>query len=711
MESYIDIATRQGLSGIEALEFALKQYEKDKEREERRQVREKEREEKEREREEKEKEREEKEKEREEKEKEREEREKERQFELEKIRLTDTSEINNNLRAVRKLPKLPPFDEKGDIDVYLTRFERVAQSNGWDREDWAVSLSALLTGKALEVYHRLNTEEADDYDVLKEALLKRFGLTAEGFRKRLRESPPEQDETPSQYITRLTTYLEKWMSLSEFSKSLKGLKQLTIIEQFLSSCPKDLAQFLKRNGHTTVEDISDAAEKFLSAGEQTLYGLWATEAGTSQKRSWRAPPQMTPTSVASSAAALQLVTRKPPNKCAFCTFGHETAQCRKAESLNVEERRRRLLAAGACFICLGPSHIARTCNSAKSCENCGKGHHALLCTEERPEPVVAAQSHVEERGRVLFQTARAVAVGSAGTRNVKILFDTGSNQSFISTALSTELKCKQLGTQRRTISTFGGDHTTRRQMKSVAVTLMNAHDPQKSVTLVAAEIDRICGPVNDAPVNLEKFTHLNGLDLADPPATWRPEDGDVLIGMDYYQDVVNGQVRTGERGPVAWDTIFGWVLGGRAAAAETSLDGHVMFLCTGTPKDDIEKLWTLESIGIESPQFPSQIKEKRADEERAIRHFEQTCTRTAEGRYEVRWPTKNGFEELPTNEGLARKRLERCEMSLNRSGRRQEHHDAIQQYVENGFAELAPEVPDGPVHYLSHHAVYKAGLG
>ena len=112
MESYIDIATRQGLSGIEALEFASKQYEKDQEREERRQVREKEREEKEREREEKEKEREEKEKEREEKEKEREEREKESQFELEKIRLNDTSEINNNLRAVRKLPKLPPFDEK-----------------------------------------------------------------------------------------------------------------------------------------------------------------------------------------------------------------------------------------------------------------------------------------------------------------------------------------------------------------------------------------------------------------------------------------------------------------------------------------------------------------------------------------------------------------------------------------------------------------------
>ena len=109
------------------------------------------------------------------------------------------------------------------MDGYLTRFERVAQANDWNRENWAVSLSALLTGKALEVYHRLSAEEADDYDALKEALLKRYSLTADGFRKKLRESTPEPDETPGQYITRLAAYLDKWMSLSEFPVSPGGL--------------------------------------------------------------------------------------------------------------------------------------------------------------------------------------------------------------------------------------------------------------------------------------------------------------------------------------------------------------------------------------------------------------------------------------------------------------------------------------------------------
>ena len=158
MDHYIELAAKHGLCGLEALEFASKHYEKDQEREERRIVREKESEERRLVRE--------KESEERERERDREEREKERQFELEKLRLSNSSAANRS-GTNRKLPKLPPFEENEDIDIYLTRFERLAQSNDWERDDWAVSLSALLTGKALEVYHWLSAEVADDYDTLK----------------------------------------------------------------------------------------------------------------------------------------------------------------------------------------------------------------------------------------------------------------------------------------------------------------------------------------------------------------------------------------------------------------------------------------------------------------------------------------------------------------------------------------------------------------
>ena len=87
----------------------------------------------------------------------------------------------------RKTPKLPKFIDGTDaIDSYLQRFERLARTNNWTEDTWAVSLSVLLTGKALDVYSRLSEEEAISYVHLKEALLKRYNLTEEGYRNKFR---------------------------------------------------------------------------------------------------------------------------------------------------------------------------------------------------------------------------------------------------------------------------------------------------------------------------------------------------------------------------------------------------------------------------------------------------------------------------------------------------------------------------------------------
>lgn len=64
-----------------------------------------------------------------------------------------------------KIPKLPPFNEKSDnMDVYLKRFERFAENPGWNKENWATILSALVQGKALDVYSRLPPGDTLVYD-------------------------------------------------------------------------------------------------------------------------------------------------------------------------------------------------------------------------------------------------------------------------------------------------------------------------------------------------------------------------------------------------------------------------------------------------------------------------------------------------------------------------------------------------------------------
>ena len=98
--------------------------------------------------------------------------------------------------------------KKDDLDSYLKRFEQLAISNGWEKDEWEMALSALLPGKALEAYSRLPDDTALDYEKVKEALLIRYQLTEEGFKKKYRESDPEEGETPDQFYARLDGHLE-----------------------------------------------------------------------------------------------------------------------------------------------------------------------------------------------------------------------------------------------------------------------------------------------------------------------------------------------------------------------------------------------------------------------------------------------------------------------------------------------------------------------
>ena len=98
-----------------------------------------------------------------------------------------------------KAPELPSFvDGKDVLDAYLQRFERFAETAKWHNTRWASRLSALLSGRALEVYSRLSEEAAKDYDKVKIAFLKRYDLT--GYRRKFRASKPEVDESPDQFI-------------------------------------------------------------------------------------------------------------------------------------------------------------------------------------------------------------------------------------------------------------------------------------------------------------------------------------------------------------------------------------------------------------------------------------------------------------------------------------------------------------------------------
>lgn len=166
-------------------------------------------------------------------------------------------------------PKLPPYDEaKDDIDSYLRRFETFVHSQGWKEEKWAVALSTLLRGKALDVFTRLSPDQALIYRNLKDALLKRFDYTEDGFRTKFRHSKVDQSETFTQYAMRLENYFTRWLELAKCPKTFDGLKDVCIREQLVFRCNAELALFLKERTPSTVEELTTFADQFIEARHQ-----------------------------------------------------------------------------------------------------------------------------------------------------------------------------------------------------------------------------------------------------------------------------------------------------------------------------------------------------------------------------------------------------------------------------------------------------------
>ena len=129
---------------------------------------------------------------------------------------------------------------------------------------WAAYLSALLNGRA-DVYDRLSTEDAADYDNLKDELLQNFDMTERGLKKKFRYNMPERSETFIQFSSRFGSNLNKLLTMAKIEKSFEAVCNFMAREQFLEAWSRELFVYLKPKTFENFDARTKEADLFAEA--------------------------------------------------------------------------------------------------------------------------------------------------------------------------------------------------------------------------------------------------------------------------------------------------------------------------------------------------------------------------------------------------------------------------------------------------------------
>ncbi|GFR83691.1 reverse transcriptase [Elysia marginata] len=103
----------------------------------------------------------------------------------------------------------------------------------WTDESKSLALSNLLAGESLKVLQTLSIEK-QNYETLKQSLLKKLLCTASDYNYKFRNAIPLPNEDIDSFISKLETVVDRWVELSEVDKGNYGkLRDLIIRDQII----------------------------------------------------------------------------------------------------------------------------------------------------------------------------------------------------------------------------------------------------------------------------------------------------------------------------------------------------------------------------------------------------------------------------------------------------------------------------------------------
>ena len=242
--------------------------------------------------------------------------------------------------------KLVPLTEKEDIEAYLVTFERIMAAHQVEKDCWPQYLAPQLTGRAQLAFAALPVDDSGNYDAIKLAILQRYDITEEAYRRRFRNAVRGSGETNRELAVRLMDLLGKWL---KECNSLEEVREYVGMEQFFNTLPAEKRLWVTER----------KPESCVKAGELMDEYEQARRQGLDLERAVH-------------------VDSKPERKCHYCgKVGHEEEVCFK-KTRDEGGRQKGIV----CFNCRKPGHPARRCPNNRAllgCESRVKGNMGLYC--------------------------------------------------------------------------------------------------------------------------------------------------------------------------------------------------------------------------------------------------------------------------------------------------------------------------------------------
>ena len=222
-----------------------------------------------------------------------------------------------------------------------------------------------------------------------------------------------------------------------------------------------------------------------------------------------------------------------------------------------------------------------------------------------------------------------------------------------------------------------------------------------TMKIKANVVPNITGTIERTPFRSETIKQtLKQYELADTiPVKKESCNIDLLIGNDYYADIVSTKRIMLSDGLYLFGSKFGWILSGRTkneykAPKRDSLtmltysSSEISTNFLGFSKTDdsifnnsrLEDFWALETVGIKDPSTIT-------DDDKALSEFNKSI-QLVNGRYQVRWPWREENPNLFNNYKLSYGRLASTVNRLKENPETmKQYSNIIEGHVEKGIIE------------------------